>query len=182
MASKLHSMMCTIRSIKAGPEQNKLKASPHGLPRLEPWMAIVNKANPTLLTLIANKNCRRHEAIMSRGERGDGRDFKPISFLLNCPHCGTTRECAKVRLFDSRARCLNCATCRRNTTSTRWSCQHGLLWQHCTSHREQGFSCGTSSPPSPTTLKGPAPSKPNSDYRPRPGSWESWGKTVEFLS
>ena len=95
MASKLHDMLCTTRSIKTGPEQNMLKASPQGLTRLDPWMAIVSKANPTLLTLLANRNSRRHEAITSRGERGDGRDLRPISFLSNCPHCGTALRLAQ---------------------------------------------------------------------------------------
>ena len=65
LSRKLHEMLCMIRAVKTGPEQSKLKASAHRLPRLEPWMSIITKATPTLLNLIQNRSIRRHEAITS---------------------------------------------------------------------------------------------------------------------
>ena len=159
LSTKLHEMLCTIRTVKTGPEQNKLKASAHRLPRLEPWMFIVAKATPTLLNLILNRNIRRHEAITGRGERGDGRDLRPSSLVLKCPHCGLDRDCAKVSIYASKARCINCAACKRNTTSTRWLCSHEIPWHLCAEHRKLGFRCGAYHSQQGLQLKRPDPLK-----------------------
>ena len=80
-----------------------------------------------------------------RGETGDGRELQPLKFPLVCPTCGTSKECAKVRLFTNVAKGLTCSTCRKSTTSTRWSCFHGTPWTDCPVCRQVGFRCGSQS-------------------------------------
>ena len=147
ISTKLHDMLCTLRAVKSGPDQHKLKSSAFKLPRLEPWSHLVSRANPILQTLLLNRAIRQSDAITSRGERGDGQDLKPTSFMLRCPHCDAQRGCAKVRLYAEQARCINCNACKRNTTSTRSMCSHSRPWHQCAEHREIGFRCGASHPP-----------------------------------
>ena len=83
--------------------------------------------------------------IMMRGEMGDGSDLQPLKFLLHCPSCKASKECAHVRLFSKVARGIACSTCRKNTTSTRWNCSHGTPWTDCHVCRHVGFRCGSQS-------------------------------------
>ena len=181
LSTKLHEMLCTIRCVKTGVEQHKLKSSAHRLPRLEPWNAIVAKATPTLLNLILNRNNRHHEAITSRGERGDGRDLRPSSLVLHCPHCGFDKECAKVRIYANQARCINCTACKRNTTSTRWLCTHQVLWHHCAEHREPGFRCGASHAQQGLQLKRPDPLKAEARHKAKTKKLGGLGQDEEPL-
>ena len=48
-----------------------------------------------------------------------------------------------MRLYASSAKGVNCSTCKRSTTSTRWLCTHGIPWTNCHVHRELGFRCGS---------------------------------------
>ena len=84
-----------------------------------------------------------HNNIMIRGERGDHRELKPQFFYLNCPSCGTSRNCSHVKLFTTTARGLTCSKCKKSTPSTRWCCDHGTPWTRCPEHRETGFRCGS---------------------------------------
>ena len=88
-----------------------------------------------------------HNSINIRGERGDYRELNPLTFILSCPTCGCSRECAQVKLFTTTARGLTCSSCKKSTSSTRWKCQHGILWPKCSIHREQGFRCGANRKP-----------------------------------
>jgi hypothetical protein len=85
---------------------------------------------------------------MIRGERGDNRELKPQFFYLECPSCGKLRDCAHVKLFTTTARTLTCSNCKKSTSSTKWSCEHGTPWTKCSIHRELGFRCGRQSLPS----------------------------------
>ena len=108
---------------------------------------------PTPLNTIMNsRRDNMHNNIMMRGERGDNRELKPQFFYLSCPTCGTFRNCAHVKLFTTTARGLTCSSCKKSTSSTRWSCEHGTPWTRCQEHRETGFRCGSKSLPS---AKGP---------------------------
>ena len=47
LATKVHTMLCTIRACKCAPERNQLRASAHALPRVEPWGNITSKSPPS---------------------------------------------------------------------------------------------------------------------------------------
>ena len=143
VSMKLHHFLTQIRMVKQGTGKGKLRASAGPLPRFEPWYNEVLKFVPTIPNILEQRISNRLANISIHRERGDGRDFKQTSFVLACPHCGSSRECSKLTLFKVNARCINCSTCKCNTTSTRWSCPHGIAWHHCPLHREQGMRCGT---------------------------------------
>ena len=86
--------------------------------------------------------------IMIRGERGDHREQSPQFFYLKCPTCGNFKNCAHIKLFTTTARGLTCSSCKKSTSSTRWTCEHGTPWTRCSYHREPGFRCGVQSLPS----------------------------------
>jgi hypothetical protein len=136
-------MLCSIRRGKMPGGASKLKASAQALPKHEPWMEFVGRVPTPLPQIVLNSSARLVEAITSRGERGDGRELRPSSFTLVCPKCGSVREAARVTLYCTRARGLNCTMCRLNTSSTRWMCQHAIPWQRCPEHRAGGFRCGS---------------------------------------
>ena len=141
-ASLMHSMLCSIRLIKGGADKGSLKASALPLPRVEPWSSILRQVPPTLPELLENRRSRLHQAIETKGERGDGRGTKPMIFMLDCPSCGHAKDCAKHQLYVTSARCVTCRHCLRNASSLRWRCSHGLPWHTCLHHRETGFWCG----------------------------------------
>jgi hypothetical protein len=146
VAEQLHHMLCSIRSIKQGPDKHKLKASANALPKLEPWSRIIAQVPPILPTLMKDRSTRRELAIETRGERGDGRDLKPSEFLLTCPSCEAQKDCARRILYSTSAAGVTCPQCHKSTTSTRWLCSHKVPWHLCQLHREHGFRCGTKAP------------------------------------
>ena len=157
-ARHLHDMLSTLRLIKTGADKGRIKANALPLPRVEPWSRIVQQATPTLLLLQNNRRSRQHQAIEIRGERGDGRGYKPEVFLLSCPSCGQVKDCAKHRLYTNNASCITCRGCHRNTTSIRWRCNHNVPWHQCLTHREHVFWCGTAAiPPAGSGCKRPDP-------------------------
>ena len=117
--SAVHSMLTQMRRAKYPSGDAKLKASFRPLTRLELWVSFVGKAPHTLPQQVSIQHEPLHQAISSRGERGDGRDLKPDSLLLSCPHCTAHREAARSTLYTVLALGLNCPSCKRNTTSTR---------------------------------------------------------------
>ena len=145
VASTIHSMLTTIRRVKQGANKGKLICTASPLPKQEPWYTILTSAPSPLEAIMTTKRARLLDSIDSRGERGDQRELRPISFMINCPHCGVSKDCAKVRLFSTVARSVSCTSCLRNTSSTRWLCSHGAPWTSCLVHREAGFRCGSQS-------------------------------------
>jgi hypothetical protein len=145
LASRLHSMLSSIRLIKQGTHKGSLKASAAPLPKKEPWADILASAPAPIVTMMNNRKTRRLDNISMRGERGDYREQRPQSFILVCPTCATPRDCVNVRLFTTIARGLTCNNCKKSTSSTRWCCSHGASWTSCPIHREAGFRCGSHS-------------------------------------
>ena len=145
MADKLHNMMLKLRIIKQGINKDKLRASSAPLPKKEPWVSLLALAPTPIIDILSSREARRLDNISMRGETGDGRELQPLKFPLVCPTCGTSKECAKVRLFTNVAKGLTCSTCRKSTTSTRWSCFHGTPWTDCPVCRQVGFRCGSQS-------------------------------------
>lgn len=138
----LHSMLLTLRAVKQGPHKGSIKSSSGPLPRVEPWISIILKAPSPLSSIIDKRVKSRIEGIEHHGEGGEGRDLKPVLFGLFCPHCGTSKNCAGIRLYAKNARGVTCKEFKKCTTSTRWKCPHGVPWTTCPTHREGGFRCG----------------------------------------
>jgi len=138
----LNSMMLTLRSIRQGTHKGKIKSSAAALPRVEPWLHIISNTPTPILNILRDRCNRRLDSIDHQGERGDGRDLRAQIFLLECPQCGSSRDCSKVRLYSTVARGLTCSKCKRSTTSTKWQCEHGTPWTKCPLHTETGFRCG----------------------------------------
>ena len=147
VGSTLHDMLLTIRMVKQGGQRGMLRVSAAPLPRMEPWLAKVLHGPTPILNIMNSRISRHFDSIEHFGERGNGRDMRTVLLRLHCPFCGSSRECAKVRLYATSARALGCNNCNRSTTSTRWSCAHGTPWTSCTQHREEGFRCGSRSRP-----------------------------------
>ena len=145
IADRLHDMMLQLRTIKQGPNKDKLKASSAPLPKREPWVQLLASAPIPIIDILASRKARRLDSISVRGEAGDGRELQPLKFPLSCPSCSTSKECAKIRLFTSVAKGLTCSSCKKCTTSTRWSCFHGTPWTDCPVCRQVGFRCGSQS-------------------------------------
>jgi len=151
----LHAMLLSLRAVKQGPDKGKLKAFAGALPRVEPWMHIIQNRPQPIINILEARLTRQLDAIQDVGEGGYNIDLKPQFFNLSCPHCGISRDCAKVRLYAFAARGVTCSRCKRCTTSTRWRCNHGVPWTSCPIHREAGFRCGPQGLPRP--LKALAP-------------------------
>ena len=165
----IHNMMLTIRASKSPSGEVLLKASPKPLPRFEPWKSFICKAPNSLPALAMIQSSRRQDSIQARGEQGRGRDIKPISFTLRCPHCKTNREARGNKLFSFKALGLNCSSCARATTSTRWICTHGTPWHLCSIHREAGLRCGKGLVGSSgACTNGTSTSKQNNATKPNP--------------
>ena len=142
-------------------ERKRKKASAKPLPRLEPWLKFVGMAPLTLPQLVISSREQRSNFITSRGGRGGETNLKPTEYPLACPKCNAVRHAAYNTLYDQSTRALNCKSCKTNTSSTRWRCQHGLFWQLCPEHRTMGFgSRSPRDPPGPGLLCNPSPKKP----------------------
>ena len=158
VGERLHQMLCTIRAVKQGAGKGMLRASAGPLPRLEPWERITSKAPHPLPRIIQDKSMRRIENISIRGEKGDGRDLKPLSFKLKCPSCECFKESVGNTLFKTSAVTLSCQQCGKNTTSTKWLCTHLIPWHKCETHRDLGMRCGHGQSKGTKTIR-PNPSK-----------------------
>ena len=142
VAEQLHRMLIAMRSVKQGTQSGKLRASAAPLPRVEPWKDIISKAFHPIPNILRDRCNRNYDNIMSRGEGGAGRDLKPEVFMLTCPKCKLSQNCARNKLFTTAAVSLTCKNCKSNTSSTQWHCPHGLKWHTCKLHREPGMRSG----------------------------------------
>jgi hypothetical protein len=140
--TRLHEYLAQLKLIKHGTNKGKLRTCSGPLPKHEPWFQDLFSRPPAIINLLQNKIDRCNNGINHFGEKGDGRDLKPQSFCLKCPHCSSSRECAHIILYSTHARVINCPACKRNTTSTQWLCPHSVQWHRCHEHREGGMRCG----------------------------------------
>ena len=66
----------------------------------------------------------------------------PVTFLLACPRCHETKECASRPLVvHSKWPQLVCGTCLATTRANQWLCPCNELWHTCQKHRMPGFRC-----------------------------------------
>ena len=86
-------MLITMRKGSNGSSSDLLKSFSTPLPKHEPWAKILahqweirEKSGATTIPQILAKNTSNtHCDITLKGQKGDGRDLQPTSFILNCP-------------------------------------------------------------------------------------------------
>ena len=119
VSDALHSMLIQLRRTRDSSGEDKLEASAKPLPRLEPWTAYIGKASHTLPQ---QANFQEEQRQLGIDIRGDWRDLRPTFFMLSCPNCSVLKEAARSMLYTMHAQGINCTSCKRKTTSTRWLC------------------------------------------------------------
>ena len=67
---------------------------------------------------------------------------RPLSFIIHCPHCGTSVDASNRKLYGSSGWIsMPCPRCGKSTSSRAWKCSCEKTWTTCPTHQPHGYSC-----------------------------------------